>query len=153
MPTMSFVDTSVDIDRNGLVVLPREECLRLLGTAVIGRVAVTIGALPAVFPVNFVVCGDDVVFRSSPGTKLEAAVDGAVVAFEVDAIDAISHAGWSVLVTGRASVLTNPGDLAIAERLPLRGWAESGPSSFVRIRGEIISGRRLDPVLRAAASA
>ena len=41
------------IDRNGLEVLDRDECLRLLGTATLGRVGITFGALPVVLPVNF----------------------------------------------------------------------------------------------------
>jgi hypothetical protein len=73
-----------------------------------------------------------------------------VVAFEVDAIEPLSHAGWSVMVTGHASVIDDPEHIADAERLPLLGWAISGPHSYVRIEGEVITGRRLDPIMRAS---
>jgi hypothetical protein len=43
----------MEIDRNGLEVLSRHECLRLLGTATLGRIGVTSDALPTVLPVNF----------------------------------------------------------------------------------------------------
>lgn len=137
----------MEIDRNGMEVLSREECGLLLRSTSIGRVAVSMGALPAVFPVNFAVWDRDIVFRTGHGTKLEAAVQNTVVAFEVDAVDSIAHSGWSVLVTGRAHVIADPDELAEAERLPLLPWAPRGNKAFVRIRGELISGRRLDPLL------
>ncbi len=74
----------MEIDRNGLEVLNREECLRLLRHATLGRVAITSGALPQVLPVNFRLFGDRIVFRTGLGTKLDAATSNNVVAFEVD---------------------------------------------------------------------
>ena len=85
------------------------ECLRLLASVTVGRVGVTIDALPAVLPVNFVMSDGAVVFRTVPGTKLDAATAGAVVAFEADAYGtAESPGGWSVLVRGVARELTDP---------------------------------------------
>ena len=43
----------VEVDRSGLEILDREECLRLLATATLGRVGITNGALPAIVPINF----------------------------------------------------------------------------------------------------
>jgi len=136
------------VDRNGLIVLNRDECLRLLASTTIGRVAVSIGALPAVFPVNFVVADGDVIFQTTQGTKLALAVENHVVAFEVDAIDAFSHSGWSVLVTGEASVIDAPHELVAVRRLPLLAWAFPDRASFVRVKGDVITGRRLDPLVR-----
>jgi len=137
-----------ELDRNGLIVLDRDECLRLLASVTIGRVAVSIGALPAVFPVNFVLADGDVIFQTTQGTKLAAAVHNHVVAFEVDAIDAFSHSGWSVLVTGEASVIDAPHEVTAVRRLPLLAWAFPDRASFVRVKGDMISGRRLDPLMR-----
>ena len=94
---------AMEVDRNGLEVLDREECLRLLGTATLGRIALTDGALPVVLPVNFRVAGDRILVRTSRGTKLDAATRNAVVAFEVDHVDPMYHSGWSVVVTGVAA--------------------------------------------------
>ena len=84
---------SVEIDRNGLEILDREACLRLLATRSLGRIGCTSGALPIVLPVNFRLVGDVIVVRTGFGTKLHAAADNAVVAFEVDEIDPVSHLG------------------------------------------------------------
>ena len=138
----------MDIDRNGLERLDRAECLRLLSFRGVGRVAVTVGALPAVFPVNYALDGDGVVFRTASGTKLAAAAGNAVVAFEVDEIDPIDHSGWSVLVVGPASEVSAPAQLERARRLPLSPWAPGDRGRFVRIAASLVSGRRISAVAR-----
>jgi nitroimidazol reductase NimA-like FMN-containing flavoprotein (pyridoxamine 5'-phosphate oxidase superfamily) len=126
-----------------LVQLSRDECLRLLATAPVGRVALSMGALPVVLPVNFVLDGESVVFRTGEGTKHEAAVSNTVVAFEVDQIDPLYHSGWSVLVTGVANVVTAPTEVTRLAALPLRPWADGQRGYYVRISGDRITGRRL----------
>jgi uncharacterized protein len=137
------------LDHNGLEVLDRDECLRLLGGAVIGRVGVSSGALPRVLPVNFRLDGDRILIRTSRGTKLDAATANAVVAFEVDEIDPVAHTGWSVMVTGIARELTDPGELAGARTPPLAHWAPGGDHRVVAISTELVSGRRIVPGLAA----
>ena len=68
----------MEIDHDGLEVLSRTECLRLLRTAVVGRLALTTGALPTVLPVNFTMHGDDVVFQEVTQLGVTAAGAGAV---------------------------------------------------------------------------
>ena len=53
-----------------LRVLDRDQCLRLLAEDEIGRLAVIAGNTPAIFPVNYALDGDTIVFRTDPGTKL-----------------------------------------------------------------------------------
>lgn len=131
------------VDRNGLEVLDREECLALLGRATLGRVGLSIGALPTVLPVNFRLVDGHIVFRTGAGSKLDAATRGAVVAFEVDDFDPVGHAGWSVVVTGIAEEATGPGwtDHIVASAIPR--WAPAGASRLVVVSTEIISGRRV----------
>lgn len=133
----------VQVDRNGLQVLNREECLRLLRTATLGRVGVTSDALPAVLPVNFRVNHDRIMFRTGRGTKLDAATRNAVVAFEVDDFDPVSHTGWSVLVTGVAQAVTDYAELAEARALQIPQWAPYQHERVVAISVELISGRRI----------
>ena len=133
----------MEVDRTGLEVLARDECLRLLRGSLVGRVIVTDRALPAAFPVNFAVLDDDVVFRTTAGSKLEAASAQAVVAFEVDDLDPVGQSGWSVLVQDLAGLVAGPVDLARAHALPLHPWAPGQRLEFVPIRSEIVSGRRL----------
>ncbi len=126
-------------------VLSRAQCLELLDTSLVGRVVFTERALPAALPVNVALLGEDVVFRTATGGKLAAALAKAVVAFEVDDVDATLRTGWSVLVQGWADLLTRPDDLARAHALSLESWAPGERWHFVRIRSEIVSGRRLIP--------
>jgi len=126
-----------------LVELDRDACLRKLGDRGIGRVAVSINALPAILPVNYAMLDGDVVFRTGPGTKLDAAATGAVVAFEIDEADPLSHTGWSVLVIGVARPITDDQLRARAAHLPLTPWAAGDRDTFVRLDTMLVSGREL----------
>lgn len=128
---------------NGLEILSPEECHDLLGRAGVGRVAVTIAALPAIFPVNYALLDGRIVFLTGEGTKLRAAVERAVVAFQVDHIDELRGSGWSVMAVGLAEEITDPEEIRGAQRLGLRPFAGGDRSRFVRIRPEFLSGRRI----------
>jgi uncharacterized protein len=130
------------LDRNGLEVLSREDCLRLIQDVPVGRVAVVVGGIPVVVPVNFVVSDGDVTFRTGTGAKLAAAVHRSAVSFEVDSLDSGSHTGWSVLITGGASEITRPDEKEVAAGLGLRSWVP-GRARYIRVRAETVTGRRL----------
>jgi len=134
----------MELDRHGLETLDREQCLRLLAGRSVGRVAITINALPAIFPVNYALLDGDIVFRSSPGSKLTAAAQRAVVAFEVDDVDNPTDSAWSVLVVGPASEITEEPEIARARSLPLPPWAPDSKCHYIRVRSELVSGRRTD---------
>ncbi|MGW3969013.1 pyridoxamine 5'-phosphate oxidase family protein [Streptomyces ardesiacus] len=128
---------------DGFRELDRRECLERLAEAVVGRVVFTQEALPAVLPFRFWLDRDGaVVLRTSSVSEMARAVDGAVVAFEADEVDAAAHAGWSVVVTGVASVIADA-----AERERLRESPRSRVSwpgeIFVRITPELVTGREL----------
>lgn len=142
---------SMEIDRNGLEVLERDECLRLIQYARIGRLGLSSGALPTILPVNFWCDGSSIYVRTSPGSKLDAALSDTVVAFEVDQFDAMEHAGWSVVVTGVARYVTDPDELTRLEVAPLARWAPSSAGHIISISTEIVSGRRLRDVPLAGA--
>jgi uncharacterized protein len=120
-------------------------CLALLGAGGIGRVAVSIGAVPAVFPVNYAMLDGEVVFRTGRGTRLDAAMRHAVVAFEVDDVDPLYREGWSVLVVGIADEIADDARRARAEALPLRPWAPGSAERVMVIRPELVSGGRIVP--------
>ena len=98
--------------------------MELLASAGIGRVILTEQAMPTALPVAFAVDRGAIIFRSSAGTKLAAATSGTVIAFEVDKFDESERAGWSVVVTGLASVITDPQDEQRANTLDIPNWVE-----------------------------
>jgi len=133
-------------DRTGLEVLAQDECLRLLNTQGVGRVAVVAGGRPMIFPVNYVVDGRTIVFRTDAGTKLDGVTSGFSVAFEIDGIDALYHAGWSVLVSGVGRHVVDATEVAALTELPLRPWVPGEKSHWVRVRPDTMTGRRISTV-------
>jgi nitroimidazol reductase NimA-like FMN-containing flavoprotein (pyridoxamine 5'-phosphate oxidase superfamily) len=131
------------LEGEGLEILSDDECMELLKIARIGRVGICVGAIPAIFPVNFAILDSEIIFRSGEGTKLDAALHNAVVAFQVDRIDAVYEEGWSVLVVGTASEVRDLDQLEEARQLGLRPWAEGRRHRFVYIQPEFMSGRRI----------
>ena len=128
--------------RTGLDVLDRDQCVALLERSSLARIAVVVGGQPLVFPVNFTLDGDAVVFRTDEGTKLYAARNGPV-AFECDGVDSQYHTGWSVLGTGEAEEVVNEAELARLARLPLGPWCPGPKSTWLRIRPRVLTGRRI----------
>ena len=138
---------SMEVDRNGLEVLDRDECLRLLALVTLGRIGFTSGALPTVLPVNFHLDRERILVRTGRGSKLDVALQNAVVAFEVDDFDPIHHSGWSVAVTGVATEISDPAELDAARREPVARWAPAGDATVLAISTELVSGRRITPAL------
>ena len=139
-------DLAVRYDRNGLQVLTTAECTALLRGATLGRIGLSVDALPLVLPVNYWFDGERILIRTTEGTGLQRAAGGAVVAFEVDDIDPMYHAGWSVVVTGRAEEIVDPVELEELRTAPLARWAHAeGGSRIVAIQPDLVSGRRIQP--------
>lgn len=129
---------------DGFRELERQECLRLLAKVPVGRIVHTRHALPAVLPVNFSLDSDGAVLLcTSAASELARAVDGTVVAFEADEVDAVAHSGWSVVVTGAAMVVRDPDEHERLTRIGPRSWAPSPEEVFVRIEPELVTGREL----------
>lgn len=132
-------------DHTGLEVLDLDECLARLAQVPVGRLAFHLDGELAILPVVHTVDGVDVCFRTAGDSKIQVAIDRGAVAFEVDWFDAATHKGWSVMVQGTAGVVDDDVDvrrLDFAARLP---WVPSheGPSTWVRVRTQSITGREL----------
>jgi uncharacterized protein len=125
-------------------VLDRAECLALLATQPVGRLAFTRRALPDVIPVNFLMSGSDVLIRLDPRSSVARAVRDSVVAFEVDDVDPGTRTGWSVTVVGQATAHHSVAGVAevagVAGPVP---WAPGERDLLIRISTERITGRRL----------
>lgn len=131
----------MQVDRAGLRVLTREECLALLAAAEIGRIAASARALPLILPVCFAMDGDRIVIATHHGTTLEAATRDTVVAFEADGAASDGVVGWSVHVNGVACHVTDEPTLERFAELRLPSWSSEQPTTFVAISTERVDGR------------
>ena len=119
--------------------LSRDECFTLLRSQPIGRLAIAVpDRPPLVIPVNFVLDGEAIVFRSNPGTKLEW-LDRGPVSFQVDGVDWMHRSGWSVLASGRAYRATH----FEVDHLLVDSWS-GDKRHWVRIAVSEVTGRRLE---------
>ena len=132
--------------------LERAESLRILGTVQVGRLIFTVNALPAVRLMNFAVVDGLIVLRTAADTAMARKVDDVIVAFEADEVDAATSSGWSVVVTGRATVVSNPDLIARYQSVPLMPWAPGERDQFLTITIEMLEGRRVSRPGRAALS-
>ena len=131
-------------DAEGLVRLDDEQCWRFLERHFLGRVALVHLGSPMLFPVNYVLDGRSVVFRTAPGTKLLMAAVGHPVAFEVDEASELFETGTSVVAHGTLHEVTDRRELEGLRRLPLRAWAPGDRDHFVRVEPHSVSGRRIE---------
>jgi len=127
-----------------LKVMDRAECLNRLGMVHVGRVGITVDALPIILPVNIVLVAERIFFRTSEGTKLDAATSQSIVAFQADAYSPDGAAGWSVLVVGRSRHVEADGQVAaLAEQHLLARWtADRRADHLVEIEPVNVTGRR-----------
>lgn len=120
-----------------------EECRTHLAHGGIGRFLFVADRGPVAVPVNFAMLGDDVVFRTDDRTAAAGAVGQQKVSFEVDHIDDALNEGWSVLLSGAASILTRPDDLDAAAELGVEPWVSGGRDTYIRLAVEEMTGRRI----------
>jgi uncharacterized protein len=136
-----------------MLVLPREECLRLLASHNFGRLAVAMDT-PVIRPVNYVFDerSQSVVFRTADGSKFHAMLVNGNAAFEIDGVDPGSRTGWSVIIVGMTEEITNATELRRLGRMGLETWAPGRKAHWMRIRAWTVTGRRivLSPGAQAA---
>jgi len=127
-------------------VLTDARCRELLRSVDVGRLLLSLDAMPVAFPVNYRLVDDDrIVFRTGEGTKLSRALDRRLVGFEIDQVDNAEASGWSVLVLGIASVVTDPDDVARLRGLDIRSLSREELPYFVTIEIHRVSGRHVGP--------
>ncbi len=130
--------------------LDRSDCLRLLATTGVGRIAISVPEWdhPVIRPVNYLfdTASQSVLIRTAPGSKLHATLRSARAAFEIDGIDEAGRVGWSVIIVGVSEEITNAVELRRIEGLGLEPWAPGRKDHWIRIRANTVSGRRIAAV-------
>lgn len=79
-----------------------DRAMEMLRDEYVAHIAVTTEDGPYVTPISFVFTGDDIVFRTRPGTRLAALVDDPRACIEVSTYDAQTGSWECVIVRGRA---------------------------------------------------
>ena len=109
----------------------------------VGRLGFVQDGRPVILPLNFRADGRTVVFRTTAGAKLSAVVDGQLLAFEVDEVDAGWQTGWSVLAQGRAHIVDDEREMRRLEQLGLRAWASGRQDEWIVLTPDTITGRHI----------
>jgi len=122
-----------------VVALTDEQCWERLRQQELGRLVTHVGDVMDIFPVNYVVDGQSVVFRTAEGSKLFEITISSDVLFEVD--DHTETEAWSVVVRGRASALDTVAEVERADGLDLKPWIPTLKYVYVRIEPDSLSGR------------
>lgn len=124
--------------------LAATECLALLGQSTIGRIALTIDAMPTVRTVAFRLVNTTIVARVAPGSRLCRAAKRSVVAFQADHYDMDRGEGWSVVAQGICNEVTEPDTLEAMRGLPLGAWSDPPVEDrFVEIPITVVTGERV----------
>ena len=125
-------------------VLTYDKCRELLASKVVGRAAVCTPTGPRIFPVNYAVVDDTIVFRTTAYSVLGTYAWNTQLAFEVEEIDETERAGWSVVALGRGAIVEDPKELAeIRSAADPTPWAGGMRYLYVRMRWSELSGRQI----------
>ena len=137
IPCPTYGDVSCQLQA-----LSEEECLRFLAAGGEGRIALVADGQPVICPVNYVVDGDCIIFRTNWPMLGRASL--ALLALQIDGADVGGHSGWMVMVQGIGNDITDALDLA-SERLqtiPVSPWAPGPDSRLLRLVPRTIAGHR-----------
>ena len=122
--------------------LDADVCRQFLARCTFGRVAFGDDDEGlTVLPVNCLFSGEVVLFRAQAGSILDRLGGGRAVAFEADHVDPIAESGWSVLVRGTATHVTDPERTAALAETGTHAWAPGPHDRWVEINPQQITGR------------
>ncbi len=124
----------------GITELTPDQCWQLLRSHDLGRIAASAAGTVDIFPINYAVDGETIMFRTAPGTKLLELAINDRVAFEIDDHD--EHEAWSVVLKGRAERVERQSEMDAAEQLGLNPWIPTLKYRWVRIWPSELAGRR-----------
>jgi nitroimidazol reductase NimA-like FMN-containing flavoprotein (pyridoxamine 5'-phosphate oxidase superfamily) len=103
---------------------------------------VTTGDGPDIFPVNYVPNYGTIIFRTGPGTKLDALLASPAVVLEADGLNSYGTIAWSVVIKGFAEVVSKNEELQEAAEAGLSPWQPGAKDHLVRVTPQDVSGRR-----------
>lgn len=126
-------------ERPAVVELTEEEAWKYVEKTFHGRIAVSVGNEPDIFPINYYAHDGVLLFRTAPGTKLAGLTINSRVAFETDGI--MSDEAWSVIIKGTCRELERSAEIEAADKLPLKPWVRTPKYRYVELTPDSVSGR------------
>ncbi|GAA3870073.1 pyridoxamine 5'-phosphate oxidase family protein [Leifsonia kafniensis] len=120
--------------------LDEDACWELLLSSSLGRLAMSVGGEPDIYPVNFVAADRRLFFRTAEGSKLLELTVNNRIAFETDGVG--REEAWSIVVKGTARILEKRSEIDAAEELPLTPLIPTLKYIYVEITPMHVSGRR-----------
>lgn len=126
--------------------LGRQQCFDLIEAHHLGRVAWQAADRPQILPVTYAMHKGSVYFRTLPDGILSELAQPTSVALEVDQLDPQTRSGWSIVLHGRTSAVSEPDELAdLWASDSLVPWAAGNRTLFIRITPERVAGRVVRP--------
>lgn len=132
---------SMDVHQYAPERLSRKDCLTLLASGGLGRLAFSERALPAIAAVHFAVSDATLVLRVESGAEWAATQRHAVVAFQADLGDPFQAGSWTVTAVGRLIPVSDPAEVAALRVLPAWRYLTSA-ETFLRLDVQILEGTR-----------
>ncbi|MDZ8171810.1 pyridoxamine 5'-phosphate oxidase family protein [Microbacterium xanthum] len=129
----------MDESSDAVAILDEQQCWQHLAGHQLGRLVTHVGDVLDIFPVNYVVDGPSLVFRTAEGSKLLELTVNDHVLFEVD--DWNDDRAWSVVVRGHARRLDHLAEVEAADELPLKPWIPTVKFTYVRVEPTQLTGR------------
>ena len=136
--------TPDDRSHGSIAELPEEECLALLETTTVGRIAFVNDEGQQLVPVNFGLIDGAIYFRTLPDGFLSGLARGHDdVAFGVDYYD-VFRKGWNVTVRGAAREVEDRATInMVLSHRQLKPWAGGVRPLVIKITPTSIAGRRV----------
>ncbi len=133
------------VSRGAAAELTEAECLSLMGTESIGRIAFVNAEGQQLVPVNFIVVDDLIYFRTSHDSLLSGFERGHDdVAFGIDHHDDSTRRGWNVTVHGHARQVEDRANInKILGDHRLAPWAGGVKPLVIEISPRCLAGRRV----------
>jgi hypothetical protein len=85
-------------------VISEERCWELLATVSVGRLALSVRALPVILPVWYYLEGHSLAVCMGHREIPERSLNQAIIAFTADSIDPVTRSGWAVQVQGKSEI-------------------------------------------------
>lgn len=108
--------------------ISKTECLELLASHRVGRVAYCDDLGPVVLPVHYALDQDTILIQISSQSTLARHLRAAPASFQIDDFDDFNQTGWSVLVRGDAAHVDNA-DLPADDEDRPHAWAGASARS------------------------